>query len=172
MTVKSLFLIATSIIVFFSTYVGAAYADSGTIQLNISSGNCPSSIISNIRRLDNPGGPDDGGHRVIRETFDVKNFVTNSSVERKDVGYIFQGTLTGNYISCNSDTWFSDNTSTKRLTFSDGKLRLVYQYRETGARMITIPLEAYVFNNQFIIDLEAYRRSAEELEGVLMDHDD
>ncbi|MEB3827042.1 hypothetical protein [Phormidium sp. CCY1219] len=168
MTVKSLFIIATSIIVCFSTYVGAAYADPETIQLNISSGNCPSSIISNIRVLEG----DSGGYRVIRETFDVKNFVTDSSFERKDVGYIFQGTLTGNYISCNSDTWFSDNTSTKRLTFSDGKLRLTYQYRETGARMITIPLKAYVFNNQFIIDLEAYRRSADELEGVLMDHDD
>ena len=163
MKVKSSLLIAASIVIFFSAYIGAAYADPGTIQLNISSGNCPSSIISNIRVLEG----DPRGARVIRETFDVNNFVTDSSVERTDAGYIFEGTLKNEYSSCNSDTWFSDNAQTKRLTFSDGKLRLAYLYRETGARWVTIPLEVYVFNNQFIIDLESYRRTPEEIEGHL-----
>lgn len=163
MKIKSLFLVLASIIVFSNTYINAAHADDGTIQLNVSSGNCPSSVTSNIRVLEG----DMRGYRVIRETFDVNNFVTNSSFERTSGGYRFEGNLTNEYTSCNSDTWFSDNTSTKRLTFSDGKLRLLYQYRETGARWVTLPLDASVFNNQFIIDLEAYRRSREEIEGQL-----
>ena len=163
MKVKSSLLIAASIVIFFSAYIGAAYADPGTIQLNISSGNCPSSIISNSRVLEG----DPRGFQVIRETFDVNNFIKDSYFERTDAVYIFEGTLTNEYSSCNSDTWFSDNRSIRRLTFSDGKLRLAYQYRETGAYWVTIPIETHLFNNQFIIDLEAYQRTAEEIEGHL-----
>lgn len=162
MKIRSLFLISASILVFSSVSIDAAHANDETIPLNVSSGNCPSSITSTVRHLRGMAS-----HRITRETFDVNNFVTNSSFERTDTAYVFEGTLTDEYTSCNSDTWFSTNTLTRRLTFSDGKLRLVYQYRETGGRWVQIPLEGHVFNNQFIIDVEAYRRTAAEIEGHL-----
>lgn len=151
MKIKSLFLIAVCIIVFLIAYVETAYAE--PIELKVSSGNCPSKIAANINVLE------EGGlhYRVIRETFDVKSFVKDCSFERVDVGYIFKGNLKEGYASCNSDTWFSTNTLIKRLTFANGKLRLVYKHHDTGGRWVEIPIDASVFNNQFIVDIEVYR---------------